>query len=251
MSLRAPRFAVDLVVAVQFLTRLPVPPVEFAPDGLARSVKFFPLVGLAIGAGAALLQRLLVPHLERPLCALVILLYLVLITGCLHEDGLADLADSMGGWNVEQRLTILRDSRIGSYGTAAMVLSLGSRAVLLTTLPLQHFTAYLISAHVLSRWSVLPLSYYLPPARASEGQGARVARLTTAASLIIGSLFTLATVVVFLRRAAIAPVVLAVIVALLSGFFYLRKLEGVTGDCFGATNQVTEIAVYLCGVWRP
>jgi adenosylcobinamide-GDP ribazoletransferase len=251
MSLRAPRFAVDIAVAFQFLTRLPVPSVAFAPDGLARSVKFFPLVGLLIGSGAALLEKLLAPHLGRAVSAVVVLLYLVLITGCLHEDGLADLADSLGGWNPEQRLAILRDSRIGTYGAAALGLSLLSRAVLLAGLPLEHFTAYLISAHVLCRWSTLPLSYYLPPARESEGQGARIASLTSASSLIVGSVFTLVTVMVALRKAAIAPVLSAIAIPLLSSFFYMRKFGGVTGDCFGATNQLTEIAVYLCGAWTP
>ena len=250
MSLRAPRFVVDIAVAFQFLTRLPVPQVGFAPDGLARSVKFFPLVGLVIGSGAALLEKLLAPHLDRPASALAVLLYLVLITGCLHEDGLADVADSMGGWSVEQRLTILRDSRIGSYGVAALALSLLSRAVLIAGLPLEHFSAYLVSAHVLCRWSMLPLSYYLSPARENEGQGARIAGLTSTASLIAGSLFTIVTVIVALRKAAVAPLLSAMAVPLLSGFFYVRKLGGVTGDCFGATNQLTEIAVYVCGVWR-
>ena len=253
MSLRSlPRqFAADMAGAFQFLTRLPVPQVEFAPGGLARAVKFFPVAGLVVGAGGALLQRALAPHLGRPASGLAVLLYLVLITGCLHEDGLADAADSLGGWNQEQRLAILHDSRIGSYGAAALVLSLLGRAVLLAELPLEHFAAYLITAHVLCRWSTLPLSYYLPPARESEGQGARVAQLTSASSLIVGSLFTLATAVVALRKAAIVPVLSAILVSLLSGFFYMRKLGGVTGDCFGATNQLTEIAVYLCGVWQP
>jgi adenosylcobinamide-GDP ribazoletransferase len=251
MSVRAPRFAVDIAVAFQFLTRLPVPPVTFAPDGLARSVKFFPLVGLVIGSGAALLEKLLASHLGRPASAVAVLLYLVLITGCLHEDGLTDVADSLGGWNPEQRLTILRDSRIGTYGAAALVLSLLSRAVLLAGLPLEHFTAYLISAHVLCRWSTLPLSYYLPPARDSEGQGARIASLTSVSSLIVGSVFTIVTVMVALRGAAIAPVLSAMAIPLLSSFLYMRKFGGVTGDCFGATNQLTEIAVYLCGVWTP
>lgn len=248
MSLRAPQFAVDIAVAFQFLTRLPIPSVGFAPEGLARSVKFFPLVGLVIGSSAALLQKALAPHLGRPGCALAVLLYLVLITGCLHEDGLADVADSMGGWNIEQRLKILHDSRLGSYGVTVLVLSLLSRAALLAALPLEHFTAYLISAHVLCRWSTLPLSRYLPPA--GDGQGARIARMTSTASLIFGSLFTLAIVVVALKKAAIAPLLLAMVVPLLSGFFYMRKFDGVTGDCFGATSQLTEIAVYLCGVWR-
>ena len=253
MSLRfpAPRWAVDIAVAFQFLTRLPIPQAPFAPDGLARAVKFFPLVGLVIGAGAALLQKVLSPHLGRPASALAVLLYLVLITGCLHEDGLADVADSLGGWNPEQRLAILHDSRIGSFGAAALVLSLLSRGVLIAGLPLEHFTAYLVSAHVLCRWSTLPLSYYLPPARDSDGQGARIARLTSAGSLIAGSVFTLVTVVIVLRKAAIAPVLSAIVVSLLGCIFYMRKFGGVTGDCFGATNQLTEIAVYLCGVWQP
>lgn len=251
MSLRRlPRFVVDIAVAFQFLTRLPVPQVEWTPDGLARAVKFFPLVGLAVGSGAALLEKLLAPHLGRPISAVAVLLYLVLITGCLHEDGLADVADSLGGWSTEQRLAILRDSRIGSYGAAALALSLLCRAVLLAGLPLEHFTAYLISAHVLCRWSMLPLSYYLPPARDNEGQGARIARLTSVGSLITGSIFTIATVIVVLRKAAIAPVVSAILVTLLGGLIYMRKFGGVTGDCFGATSQLTEIAVYLCGVWK-
>jgi len=245
--MRAPRFAVDLAVAFQFLTRLPMPEVPFAPDGLARSVKFFPLVGLLIGAGAAGLEKVLAPHLGRPVAALAVLAYLVLITGCLHEDGLADVADSMGGWNVEQRLAILRDSRIGSFGTTALAISLVSRGVLISEVPL----AYLVSAHVLCRWSMLPLSYYLPSAREGEGQGARIARLTSTGSLIVGSVLTIATVVVVLRRAAIAPLLAAMIVPLLSSWLYMRKFGGVTGDCFGATNQLTEIAVYLCGVWQP
>jgi adenosylcobinamide-GDP ribazoletransferase len=228
-----------------------VPEVEFAADGLARAVKYFPLVGLVVGAGAALLEKLLAPHLGRPASAVAVLLYLVLVTGCLHEDGLADVADSLGGWNVERRLAILRDSHIGAYGAAALALSLLSRAALLAGLPLERFTAYLISAHVLCRWSVLPLSYYLPAARENEGQGARIAKLTSTTSLIIGSIFTVAIVVFVLRKAAIAPVVCATLVPLLSGFFYMRKFGGVTGDCFGATTQLTEIAVYLCGVWQP
>jgi adenosylcobinamide-GDP ribazoletransferase len=104
---------------------------------------------------------------------------------------------------------------------------------------------------VLCRWSTLPLSYYLPPARESEGQGARIAKLTSTSSLIIGSIITIVPVAVALRRAAIAPVLSAIAIPLLSSFFYMRRFGGITGDCFGATNQLTEIAVYLCGVWTP
>jgi adenosylcobinamide-GDP ribazoletransferase len=240
----------EVVSAFQFLTRIPMPSPAFETDSLSRATKFFPLVGLVVGSGAVLLQKLLGSHLSRPLTALILLMYLVLITGGLHEDGLADIADGFGGgWTKDQILVILKDSRIGSYGAIALVLSLLARYLLLGSLPIEHFAAYVISAHVLCRWSSLPLSYFLPPARKQDGQGARIAKQTSLSSLILGSAFSIVVVVFALRRSAVAPLLVATLLAALSGWLYTRKIEGVTGDCFGATNQITEIAVYFCGVW--
>jgi adenosylcobinamide-GDP ribazoletransferase len=240
----------EIVVAFQFLTRIPMPSIAFEADSLSRATKFFPLVGLVIGFGAVLLQKLLLFHLSRPLVALIVLIYLVMITGCLHEDGLADTADGFGGARTkDQILAILKDSRIGSYGATVLVLSLLARYLLLASLPLEHFAAYVISSHVLCRWSALPLSYFLPPAREQDGQGIRIAKLTSLASLIFGSAFSLAVVAFALRWSAVAPALVAILIVALCGWVYVRKIGGVTGDCFGATNQLTEIAVYFCGVW--
>jgi adenosylcobinamide-GDP ribazoletransferase len=250
-NLHIRRMSEELVVAFQFLTRIPMPSVRFETDALPRSIKFFPLIGLVIGSGAALLQRLLFPHLGRPLVAFAVLTYLVLITGCFHEDGLADTADGFGGgWDREQILVILKDSRIGSYGATALILSLLGRYLLLATLPLEHFAAYVISAHVLCRWSSLPLSYFLPTARERNSQGARIARLTSLTSLTIGSIFSFVIVILALRWAAVAPILVALLAVILTGWSYHKKIGGVTGDCFGATNQLTEIAIYFCGEWH-
>ena len=244
------RLGNEMVVAFQFLTRIPMPAIPFEADSLSRATKFFPLVGLVVGSGAVLLQRMLTFHIKGPLAALIVLLYLVLITGCLHEDGLADTADGLGGGQTrDQMLAILKDSRIGSYGATALVLSLLARYLLLASLPLEHFAAYVISSHVLCRWSSLPLSYFLTPAREQDGQGARIAKLTSLASLIFGSVFSFAVVVFALRWSALAPALAAILTVVFSGWLYARKIGGVTGDCFGATNQLTEIAVYFCGVW--
>lgn len=241
----------ELVVAFQFLTRIPMPTIRFQANALPRAIKFFPLVGLAVGSGAALLQWLLTPHLSRPLVAFAVLSYLVLITGCFHEDGLADTADGFGGgWNREQILVILKDSRVGSYGATALILSLLGRYLLLASLPPEHFAAYVITAHVLCRWSSLPLSHFLPAAREGDSQGARIAGITSLSSLTIGSLLSFAIVVFALRWDAVAPLIAAVVTVVSSGWFYHKKIGGVTGDCFGATNQLAEIAVYLCGEWR-
>ncbi len=244
------RLSNEIVVAFQFLTRIPMPSTAFEADSLSRATKFFPLVGLVVGSSSVLLQKLLMIHMSRPLVALIVLIYLVLITGCLHEDGLADTADGFGGGRTkDQILAILKDSRIGSYGATALVLSLLARYLLLASLPLEHFAAYVISSHVLCRWSSMPLSYFLPPAREEDGQGARIAKLTSLATLTFGSIFSFAVVAFALRWSAVAPVLIAIFTFAVSGWFYARKIGGVTGDCFGATNQLTEIAVYFCGVW--
>ena len=252
---RAKRNASDFLSAIQFLTRIPTPNVAYDSNSLSRSVKFFPVVGLLIGSAAAVVHQLLTPHLPRLATALLVIVFLAAVTGCLHEDGLADTADGFGGGsNREQILVILKDSRLGSYGGVALTLSLLARILFLSSIPLPHVPQYLIAAHVLCRWTTLPLSYCLSSARskqnaAASSQGARIAGLTTRDSLLIGSFFTIATCVWLVRTHAVAPLIATIVVTFLSGLYYQRKIGGVTGDCFGATNQLAEIAVYLTGAW--
>src|ERR1700752_1664728 len=120
----------SFLVATQFLTRLPVAPRRVSAEGLAASTVFFPLVGLLLGAGGVLLHLILSPYVNPSVVAIVVLMYLVAVTGGLHEDALADAADGFGGgWEREQVLAIMRDSRIGSFGTIALVLALLGRFV--------------------------------------------------------------------------------------------------------------------------
>ena len=245
------RLFLDVLVAFQFMTRLPLPAIPFDPGALARAAKFFPVVGLAIGLVASIVSHFLSPHLGRPLTALLALVFFILATGALHEDGLADAADGFGGgWDRGQVLAIMRDSRIGSYGTLALILSIAARLILLATLPLSRWIPFVVAAQVLCRWTTLPLSYWLRPAREEDGQGARVAQRVSAASLLIGTFFSIAIVWYLLRAEFWIPVLASSVLTLLSGLYYARRIDGVTGDCFGATNQLTEIVVYFCGVWN-
>jgi len=125
-----------------------------------------------------------------------------------------------------------------------------ARLLLLSSLPVNRFTAFIVSAHVLCRWTTLPLSYFLASARESDGQGARIAQKISPASLLIGTLLSFAIVFYFMRTEFWIPVLVAFLITALSGLYYSRSIGGVTGDCFGATNQLTEIAVYFCGVWN-
>ena len=117
------------LAALQFLTRLPVPArCDFRPNDLARSAQFFPLIGLLVAFGGLGVHFVLARYLSRNVTVVFTLVYLVLITGALHEDALGDAADGFGGgWDKDQVLTIMRDSRIGSYGAIAISLSLLAR----------------------------------------------------------------------------------------------------------------------------
>ena len=232
-----------------------MPSLPYDADSLARSVKFFPLVGIIVGCGAALVHLVLAPHLSRWAVAFLVLVYLVFVTGGLHEDGLADAADGFGGGsNREQILHILRDSRIGSYGGVALALSLVGRVVLIASIPLSQVSYYLVAAQMLSRWTTLPLSRFLSPARTltpeqSDGQGARIARLTSNTTLISGTIFSLVVAAILLRSHVLSTIVSAIALTGLTASYYKRRIGGVTGDCFGATMQLTEVGVYLCGAW--
>lgn len=240
----------DMALAFQFMTRVPIRSKDLDPTRLSRAAAWFPVVGLLVGSVAACAYMLVVVHFGRALAALIGVVLTVIITGGLHEDGLADCADAFGGgWTREDRLRIMKDSRIGSFGAIALILSLGSRILLLATMPAGEVVRSLISAHVLARCTPLPLGALLEPARGSEGQGGRVAGATSWFTAAFGIAMALALVSWLLRASAWQPILAVAIVTAASAWFYHRRLGGITGDCMGATIQLSEIAVYVCGAW--
>lgn len=240
----------EFAAALQFMTRIPVPAFRYEPGLVLSGAKFYPLVGAVVALGAIVVERLLGSHLPVALTALAVLIYLVAITGGFHEDGLADAVDAFGGgWKRERMLEIMHDSRIGSFGTLAIVLSLGARWGLLAAMPVGRLPWYLLAAHVLCRWTTLPLGTFMRSAR-TDGLGARLAHKIPLSSALIGTLLAFVIAGWALRLQAIAPIVAVSLITLLSGLYYRSRIGGITGDCFGATNQLAEIAVYVCGVWR-
>ena len=236
--------------AVAFLTRLPVPHgMQVGPDALAGSAAFFPLVGLLVSAGAIVLNLVFSKFVGHDVVIVIILVFFVAVTGGLHEDALADAADGFGGgWGKDQILNIMRDSRVGSFGVLAIALALLARFVFLSHIPPQRFDNYLVAGQVACRWTVLPLAFFLPPAREQTGQGARMAGKITTFSLVTGTLLTVVIVGAALGENALWVLLAVVVITAASGAYYHRRIGGVTGDCLGATNQVTELAVYFTGV---
>jgi adenosylcobinamide-GDP ribazoletransferase len=238
----------ELLLAFQFMTRIPISGLSHQPFALARAARFFPIVGLAIGLMAAAIERVLVTHVQQQVLTLVLIIYLVMITGALHEDGLADAADGFGGgWTREKILLIMRDSRIGSFGAVAITLSLLSRFILInSTLPAR-LPRLLVAASVLCRWTALPLGFWLPYARDDQGLGGAVAGRMPLSSLLWGTGFAVLSVAAALGLGSLLPWLITLGVTAASGIYFKRHIHGVTGDCFGATNQIAEIAIYLYG----
>ena len=231
------------------MTRLPVPSMPSISEAeLAQAAAFFPLVGVIVGGGAALvftLLQLLLPVPASVLCAIV---FAVFITNGFHEDGLADAFDGFGGgWTKDRVLEIMRDSRIGTYGTLALIFLVIGKLTLLSSLPQGQIWRWLVVAHTAARWTILPLCAWLPYARA-EGQGKLVAKQVGALEIVTGTVTLLVTFLLIPWRQALAVLLVTSVVMLFSGLYFRARLQGITGDCLGATNQVTEVGLYMTAV---
>ncbi len=235
--------ASDLAEAVAFLTRLPAP--AHQPRGAAASWAW-PLVGALVGllaAGAAALGLAL--GLSPAVAAALVLAVQALATGALHEDGLADSADGLwGGGTRERRLEIMRDSRIGSYGALALILSVLLRWTALTALLAAGAVwGPLLAAGALSRWAMPWMLRALPPAR--EGGLSRLVGRPDASTVALAAGTALLVALLGVGWAAI-PAALAVLgVTLLWTGTVRARLGGQTGDTCGAAQQLAEIATLL------
>jgi len=236
----------DIALCLAFFTRLPLPHFDFRGRTLADAIWAAPLAGLAVAivASAAYASGVWLGLPSGPAAALA-LAAAMLATGCLHEDGLSDVADGFGGGATrERKLEIMRDSRIGSYGTAALVISLLLRWSALAALAAPgQLLAALIAAHCASRALPGALMHILPPARADglSASAGTVSQETALLGAAIGALSLLALGF----SSAIAALVMLVLLLIGFGALCRRQIGGQTGDAAGALQQLGEIAVLL------
>ncbi|MEM7489250.1 MAG: adenosylcobinamide-GDP ribazoletransferase [Pseudomonadota bacterium] len=233
--------ASDLVSAAMLLTRLPVRGTP-TPEA-ARAAWAWPLVGAGVGLVAGLAgwaaQAL---GFQVALAAGLALATSVVLTGALHEDGLADLADGFwGGFERTRRLEIMRDSRIGAYGVIALTLSLLVRwSLLVTALDHGALVAVMVAAGAVSRAPMAVLMRWLPPARA-DGL-ARGAGTPTRTALWTGLAIAAAALLFHGPAAALLTAALIAATAIGLGLLARAKIGGQTGDVLGACQQLCEIA---------
>ena len=227
-----------LLLAVGFLTRIPVPRLASAPEDFAEAIRLYPLVGFAIGAlvGAA---GVCGARIDPWIGALLALLAWVWVTGALHLDGLADLADGLGAAHDDRRrlLAVMADPHVGSFGVTAIVLQLAAKLVLLHALLPRHWPA-LLAVPAVARLGPLVWARMLPPLK-PEGLGAAIAGATRARDLIGWGAVSAGAIALF--PALFAGPVLIVALALI----FRRTVGGMTGDVHGAGIELVESGMLL------
>jgi adenosylcobinamide-GDP ribazoletransferase len=233
----------NLKVAAAFLTRIRI---DHGPEvNIRKSAKWFPFVGLLIGiltSSFFLLVSLILPQSSS---VVVTITLGVLITGGFHQDGLADIFDGLvGGWNPEQRLKILKDSRHGTYGVLAIALQLALQISALNGMSKNGVVTALLVGHSTSR--LIPL--YLMQLKAvpgHEGMGATVAKQVSTRDLIAPTCFVLVINLILGFTISFGLIAILILINFLFVTYVRKKIGGMLGDAFGAAEQISETTIFL------
>ncbi len=238
--------------ALRFFTRLPVPAwVGHSSEQLNHAARYFPLVGIIVGAIGAAVTELAALTLPIGIAVLLGMAATVLATGGFHEDGFADSCDGFGGgWDKARVLAIMKDSRIGSYAAIGLGLLLLTKWNALVEIdaafgpPLLALS--LCAGHAVSRLASTVLIYFLEYVRDDDSSKSKpLAQHMSKAELAIASLCGLAPCLLLPPGDMLFGLAATALATLFAARYFLRRIGGYTGDCLGATQQVAELAFYL------
>lgn len=240
-----------LYLALSFFTRLPVPQsMHYSEVLLNKANRYFSLVGLVTGLLLALIYFCFSSFLPVNIAVLLTMGVSLLLTGAFHEDGLADMADGIGGaFAREKRLSIMKDSRIGTYGAAALVMALLLKFTLLVELAQQesnHLLLALILAASLSRavaGSLISSMPYVSDDEQSKSKPLAQAQSSTELSILL--LIGIAPLIFYASEVVFALLLVLLIFRWLFKQWLMDKIGGFTGDCLGAAQQISELLIYL------
>ena len=237
-----------ILIALMFYTRIPVPSgIDHSDEKLNKSTKYFPLIGWIVGGATALTFLGFDIIFGKQLAVAFSMIAGILITGAFHEDGFADVCDGFGGgWSKEQILGIMKDSRIGTFGTVGLIFILGLKFLLLNQFTDNEILYILPVAHSMSRLAPTWVIYRWEYARDDAGSKTKpIGKKISTFEFLVASIFGCAPLLLFWRLEYFLLLLpLPVINGLLMRFFK-KWIGGYTGDCLGTIQQITEIAVYL------
>jgi adenosylcobinamide-GDP ribazoletransferase len=235
----------SLAIAFGFLTRIPMPTGAVEPRELGRAVTWFPAVGAALGGAVFGAHLLLAGWIAPAVVAVALVGLLALATGGLHLDGFADVFDALGGGrgNRDRMLAIMRDSRIGAHGAAALVLLLAAKLVAVTEILDHGPTWALFAAPVAARWAVVPLLVWFPYAR-PDGLG-KPFHGHAGVTQFVGATGIAGLSLAGLGQNVAVPSLVALAAALGLALWLSRRLGGITGDVCGAAIELAEVGVLV------
>lgn len=239
----------QILLAVSFLTRIPIYRLDLSKTDFARATVYFPLVGTLIGclgAGVFWLSHL---WFSTSISVALALAFLMLLTGGLHEDGLADAFDAFGSKHTkEEILETMRDSRIGTYAALALIMAVLLKFLTISQMAPHTIIPAFVLAHTISRWAMLPTLALLPYPRNSAAISKRFVEAVATMPkwhLLISATFTIIPSFLLIGYKGIALILLATVVGLLFTWYFWKKLRGATGDCYGTIQQCSEVFLYL------
>ncbi len=246
----------NFLISLQFLTIIPpfppfnkggrwgITPIDEKSFG--KSVIFFPLIGAFIGVLLVIISRLTSAFLPVSVSDAIVLAVLILVTGGLHVDGFADTIDAFaGGKNKDDVLRIMKDSRIGTFGVTGLIMLLLTKYISIQNLPVDTKYLILIAMPIFGRWSVLPMGSIFKYARIEGGTGKAFAESIGLKEFIIGTLTALAIIVSLLKFKGFLMFIVIFIVTLIIGRYSEKKINGITGDVFGAAIELNELIVLI------
>ena len=242
-----------LLLALRFLTVISVrSTVEITSKALARSMAWFPLVGLLIGlilGGIWYAMSFVFPPL---LVSLLIVMTLAIITRGLHLDGLSDTLDGLGGgYTKERRLEIMKDSHIGAFGVIGIIFAILMKMMAISELPETSRLLVLVIFPMMSRFSMVLVAWKCPYARKEGGLGKDYVESVDSRAVIFAGASALVVSLLLVSYWGLMLFLSVVFISLILAWFFLRALGGVTGDVLGAVNELTEISVLVLCLVLP
>ena len=233
------------LLALRFLTALPLPPREVTPGELGRSMAYYPLVGALLGLTLAGTDSLLQYVFPSSVTSAILLVVLILLTGGLHLDGLMDSCDGLfGRRDPARRLEIMRDSRVGSFGVLGAVGLLIVMYTALSALAAPWRTGALVLMPVMGRWAMVLALWGFPYARA-EGLGRSFKEEVGWREVLAATVLAAAVAALSLGVVGIGILFITGTGAWLLGSFIFTRIPGLTGDSYGAINGVVEVVSLL------
>jgi adenosylcobinamide-GDP ribazoletransferase len=237
----------DFLMSLQFLTIINIKnDTSIDEKAFGKMAVLFPLVGALIGILLAITSRLSSSFLPLSISDAIVLTGLIIITGGLHVDGFADSIDGFaGGKDKNDILRIMKDSRIGTFGVVGIVMLLLTKYLSIQSLQTDIKYLTLIAMPVLGRWSVLPMGLAFKYARADGGTGKAFAESVKLKEFIMGTLIALTIILFIMRFKGILMLFVIFTATLIIGRYSDRKINGVTGDVFGAAIEINEMITLI------